>query len=161
MSGVCHSPEETSSGECLFSWGGEYGRPVITLSLAGDMARAALDKAASLGALVSVAVVDAGGHLIHFQRMDGAEIAGPTLATDKAFTAVAHRIATAELGPLSVDGGPLQGLAANGGGRYVVFAGGRPCWSADRVVGGIGVSGGTADEDAACADAGWAVFEAR
>ena len=91
--------------------------------------------------------------------MDGAEIAGPTLATDKAFTAVAHRIATAELGPLTVDGGPLQGMQANGGGRYVVFAGGLPCWdqAGDRVVGGIGVSGGSAEEDAAIAAAGLAV----
>ena len=131
---------------------------VITLELAQDMTAAALARAAELGALVSVAVVDAGGHLVAFARMDGAEIAGPTLATDKAFTAVAHRIATAELGPLTVDGGPLQGMQANGGGRYVVFAGGLPCWegsgSAARVVGAIGVSGGSAEEDAAIAAAG-------
>jgi uncharacterized protein GlcG (DUF336 family) len=131
------------------------------MALAEEMAGAALAKAAELGALVSVAVVDAGGHLVHFQRMDGAEIAGPTLATDKAFTAVAHRIATAELGPLTVDGGPLQGMQANGGGRYVVFAGGLPCWEgsggAARVVGAIGVSGGSAEEDAAIAEAGLAV----
>jgi uncharacterized protein GlcG (DUF336 family) len=137
---------------------------VITLTLAGDMAAAALDKAASLGALVSVAIVDAGGHLVHFQRMDGAEIAGPTLATDKAFTAVAHRIATAELGPLTVDGGALQGMHANGGGRYVVFAGGLPCWEgsgdAARVVGAIGVSGGSAEEDAVIAEAGLAAHTA-
>jgi uncharacterized protein GlcG (DUF336 family) len=127
---------------------------VITLALAQDMTAAALAKAAELGALVSVAVVDAGGHLVTFARMDGAEIAGPTLATDKAFTAVAHRIATAELGPLTVDGGPLQGMQANGGGRYVVFGGGLPCWSDDRVVGAVGVSGGSAEEDAAIAAAG-------
>lgn len=137
---------------------------MITLTLSGDMAAAALDKAASLGALVSVAVVDAGGHLVHFQRMDGAEIAGPTLATDKAFTAVAHRIATAELGQLTVDGGALQGMHANGGGRYVVFAGGLPCWEgsgdAARVVGAIGVSGGSAEEDAVIAEAGLAAHTA-
>ena len=134
---------------------------VITLALAQDMTAAALARAAQLGALVSVAVVDAGGHLVTFARTDGAEIAGPTLATDKAFTAVAHRIATAELGPLTVDGGPLQGMQANGGGRYVVFAGGLPCWEgsgdAARVVGAIGVSGGSAEEDAAIAEAGLAV----
>jgi len=100
---------------------------------------------------------------VHFQRMDRAEIAGPTLAVDKAYTAVAHRIATAELGPLSVPGGPLAGLAANGSGRYVVFAGGLPCWAGDpdvdgTVVGGVGVSGGTAEEDAACAEVALAVF---
>jgi uncharacterized protein GlcG (DUF336 family) len=137
---------------------------VITLSLAARMTAAAVGRAAELGALVSAAVVDGGGHLVHFQRMDRAEIAGPTLAVDKAFTAVAHRIATADLTALAVPGGPLAGLHANGGGRYVVFGGGLPCWSADGrddavVVGGIGVSGGTAEQDVACAEAGLAVFD--
>jgi uncharacterized protein GlcG (DUF336 family) len=132
---------------------------VIDLALAARMTQAALDRAAAVDALVSAAVVDHGGHLLHFQRMDRAEIAGPTLAIDKAYTAVAHRIATAELGPLTAPGGPLQGMHANGGGRYVVFAGGLPCWADDVVVGGIGVSGGSAEEDAACAAAALAVFE--
>lgn len=98
-------------------------RFVISLELAGRMTQAALDRAAELGCLVSAAVVDQGGHLVHFQRMDGAEIAGPTLAVDKAFTAVAHRIGTAELSGLAQPGGPLFGLQANGSGRYVLFAG--------------------------------------
>jgi uncharacterized protein GlcG (DUF336 family) len=132
---------------------------VITLSLAARMTDAALARADELGALVSAAVVDGGGHLVHFQRMDRAEIAGPTLAVDKAFTAVSHRIATAELTALAVPGGELAGLQANGGGRYVVFGGGLPCWSDGRVVGGVGVSGGTAEQDVACARAAAAVFE--
>ena len=132
---------------------------MITLALAARMSQAAVDRAAELGALVSAAVVDQGGHLVHFQRMDKAEIAGPTLAVDKAFTAVAHRIETAELGPLTQPGGDLWGLPVNGGGRYVVFGGGIPCWHDGVVVGAIGVSGGTALEDAECARAGHAVFE--
>lgn len=136
----------------------------MTLALAARMTEAAVGRAAELGAVVSAAVVDSGGHLVHFQRMDRAEIAGPTLAVDKAFTAVAHRIATADLGPLAAPGGELAGLPANGGGRYVVFGGGLPCWAGDPdldgvVVGGIGVSGGTAEQDVACAEAGHAVFE--
>lgn len=135
----------------------------MTLALAAGMTEAALGRATELGAVVSAAVVDAGGHLVHFQRMDRAEIAGPTLAVDKAFTAVAHRAATADLGPLAAPGGQLAGLAANGGGRYVVFGGGLPCWSVEstgdgEVVGGIGVSGGTAEQDVACAEAALAVF---
>jgi uncharacterized protein GlcG (DUF336 family) len=120
---------------------------VITLDLAARMTAAAIAAARADGALVSAAVVDAGGHLVHFQRMDGAEIAGPTLAVDKAFTAVAHRIATHELTALAAPGAPLAGLAANGGGRYVIFGGGLPCWSGDRVLAGIGISGGTTDQD--------------
>ena len=132
---------------------------MIDLALAARMTQAALDSAQEVGALVSAAVVDAGGHLVHFQRMDRAEIAGPTLAVDKAFTAVAHRIETAALGPLTAPGGPLWGLQSNGSGRYVVFAGGLPCWYDGVVVGGVGVSGGTAEEDAACARAALSVFE--
>jgi uncharacterized protein GlcG (DUF336 family) len=123
------------------------------------MSQAAIERAAAIGALVSAAVVDQGGHLVHFQRMDKAEIAGPTLAVDKAFTAVAHRIATAELTALTQPGGDLWGLQANGGGRYVVFGGGIPCWHDGWVVGAVGVSGGTGEEDAECARAGVAVFE--
>jgi uncharacterized protein GlcG (DUF336 family) len=114
---------------------------------------AALSKARDLGALVSVAVVDGGGNLVAFVRMDGAEIAGPTLAVDKAYTAVAHRIGTDELATLAAPGGPLQGLAAAAGGRYICFGGGLPIWSGNRVVGGIGVSGGAVEEDVACAQA--------
>jgi uncharacterized protein GlcG (DUF336 family) len=136
---------------------------VLTLSLAALMTDAAVDRAAALGAVVSAAVVDAGGHLVHFQRMDRAEIAGPTLAIDKAFTAVAHRAATADLTALAAPGGALAGLQANGGGRYVVFGGGLPCWSGDTrdgvVVGGIGVSGGTTEQDVACAEAALNVFK--
>ena len=132
---------------------------MIDLALAARMTLAAIDSAEGIGALVSAAVVDAGGHLVHFQRMDRAEIAGPTLAVDKAFTAVAHRIETAALGPLTAPGAPLWGLQANGGGRYVVFAGGLPCWYDGVVVGGVGVSGGTTEEDAACARAALSVFE--
>ena len=132
---------------------------MITLELAARMTNAAIERAEAIGVLVSAAVVDQGGHLVHFQRMDKAEIAGPTLAVDKAFTAVAHRIATAELGPLTQPGGDLWGLPANGGGRYVVFGGGVPCWLEGQVVGAVGVSGGTAEEDVECARAGLAVFE--
>jgi uncharacterized protein GlcG (DUF336 family) len=131
----------------------------ISLELAARMTAAALAQAHSLDALVSAAVVDAGGHLVHFQRMDGAEIAGPTLALDKAFTAVAHRTTTAELGPLSRPGGPLEGLAANGSGRYVVFGGGLPLWDGARVRGGVGVSGGTAEQDVASAEAAAALWQ--
>ena len=137
----------------------------LTLSLAARMTDAAVTRATELGAVVSAAVVDGGGHLVHFQRMDRAEIAGPTLAVDKAFTAVAHRTATGDLAGLAAPGGELAGLAANGGGRYVVFGGGLPCWSGDPagdgvVVAGVGVSGGTAEQDVACAEAALAVFTA-
>ena len=135
-------------------------RTEVDLPLARTMIAAALATATGQGALVSAAVVDAGGHLVAFERMDGAEIAGPVLAPDKAFTAVAHRIATHELTDLVAPGGPLAGMSSAGGGRYVCFAGGVPLWSGDRVVGGVGVSGGTASQDLAAAAVAAAVFDA-
>jgi uncharacterized protein GlcG (DUF336 family) len=135
-------------------------RTEMDLALALRLCAAAIERATSDDALVSVAVVDGGGHLVAFQRMDGAEIAGPTLATDKAFSAVAHRASTASLGEAAVDGGDLVGLYAAAGGRYVSFGGGVPLWSRGRVVAGVGVSGGTARQDVRAAEAAAAVFDA-
>ena len=132
----------------------------MDLRLARRLAAAALATAEELGALVSVAVVDAGGHLVCFDRMDGAEIAGPVLAVDKAYTAVAHRAATHDLAALVAPGGPLYGMNSGDRGRYVCFAGGLPLWSGGRVVAGVGVSGGTAEQDLACVQSAAAVFAA-
>ena len=130
-----------------------------SLDLAQQMCTAAVAHASDLGVAVSVAVVDAGGHLISFARMDTAEIAGPHLAVAKAATAVAHRCPSGELAALSAPGASLAGLEASGGGRYVVFAGGLPLWSPEgRVVGGVGVSGASADKDLGCATAAAALW---
>ena len=120
---------------------------------------AATAKARELGVAVSVAVVDAGGNLVAFLRMDGAEIAGPVLAVDKAYTAVANRIATAELAEQAAPGGPLFGLHSCGGGRFVIFGGGIPVRAGDAVVGAVGVSGAEVLEDVRCAEAGRAAAE--
>lgn len=132
----------------------------IDLALGQRMAEAARRSAVASGALVSVAVVDAGGHLVVFERMDGAEIAGPVLARDKAFTAVAHRVATHELTDLVLPGAELAGMNSADGGRYIAFGGGLPLWDADRVIGGVGVSGGSSEQDVAAASAALAVFSA-
>ena len=130
----------------------------VDLALAMRMCTAATETADSQGIVVSVAVVDAGGHLIAFQRMDGAEIAGPVLAPDKAHTAVSHRIGTHELSDLVAPGGDLVGMNSADRGRYVAFAGGLPLWDGDRVIGGVGVSGGTGAQDLACAEAAREVY---
>jgi uncharacterized protein GlcG (DUF336 family) len=130
----------------------------VDLNLARRMVTAAAHTAENEHALVSVAVVDGGGHLICFERMDGAEIAGPVLARDKAYTAVAHRIGTHELSALVAPGGSLPGLHSADQGRFICFAGGLPLWSEGRVVGGVGVSGGTAEEDLAAAEAARKLF---
>ncbi|MFB9676297.1 GlcG/HbpS family heme-binding protein [Streptosporangium vulgare] len=134
----------------------------MNLELALRMCEAAVRQAAREGALISVAVVDAGGHLVAFQRMDGARITGPVLAPGKAYTAVAHRMPTADLAPLVLPGGELYGLA---GDRYVCFGGGVPLGEpgdgrmGSEVAGAVGVSGGTVSQDVACAEAAAALWE--
>lgn len=133
-------------------------RSEVDLDLARRMVASALQSAANSHALVSVAVVDGGGHLICFERMDGAEIAGPVLAVDKAYTAVAHRIGTHELTSLVGPNGSLAGMHSADQGRFICFAGGLPLWSEGRVVAGVGVSGGTAEQDLAAATAAKELF---
>jgi uncharacterized protein GlcG (DUF336 family) len=128
----------------------------VDLATALQIVAAAHVEAARRSVAVSAAVVDAGGHLVAFGRMDGAEIAGPVLAVDKAYTAVANRIPTAELATLAAPGGELFGLHANGGGRFVIFGGGVPIFADGIVVGGVGVSGASTADDHACAIAGLA-----
>ncbi|TPG32993.1 GlcG/HbpS family heme-binding protein [Mycolicibacterium hodleri] len=127
---------------------------ILDLATAHRIVEAAHAEAVERSILVSTAVVDAGGHLVAFGRMDGAEIAGPVLAIDKAYTAVANSVSTAELAVLAAPGGELFGLHATGGGRFVIFGGGVPIVVDGRIVGGVGVSGASAEDDAACAEAG-------
>jgi len=130
----------------------------LTLDIAHQIIQGAIAEAEKHSLKVSVAIVDAGGNLVAFSRMDGAEIAGPVLAVDKAYTAVSNRISTEELGKLAQPGGELFGIHSSGGGRFVIFGGGVPLWDGDQVAGGIGVSGASASEDAACATAGAALW---
>jgi uncharacterized protein GlcG (DUF336 family) len=127
---------------------------ILDLDAANRIIAGAHAEARRRSVSVSAAVVDAGGNLVAFGRMDGAEIAGPVLAVDKAYTAVANRIATSELATLAAPGGELFGLHANGGGRFVIFGGGVPIWVDGEVVGGVGVSGASTADDEACALAG-------
>jgi uncharacterized protein GlcG (DUF336 family) len=125
----------------------------LTLDLAERMTRAACDAASRAGCLVSAAVVDAGGHLVAFRRMDGAEFAGATIAVDKAYTAAGNRIATLDLREQVGPGGDLAGYYAASGGRFIAFGGGLPLWYDGLVTGAVGVSGATGEQDHAFATA--------
>ena len=85
----------------------------LDLDLAERMTHAACAAAAGAGCLVSAAVVDAGGHLVAFRRMDGAEFAGATVAVDKAYTAAGNRIATMDLRDQVAPGGDLAVRVVN------------------------------------------------
>lgn len=108
-----------------------------------------------------IAITDESGQLIAFRRMDGGKVTSTTIAIDKAFTAAAARKATHEYGAASQPGAAAYGIASAIGGRLMVVGGGLPVMVNGEVVGGIGVSSGTPDQDRAVAQAGIDAFLAR
>jgi uncharacterized protein GlcG (DUF336 family) len=101
-----------------------------------------------------IAVVDAGGNLVAQQRMDDALLVSVDLSRNKAYTAVAVKVATHDLAVAAQPGAPLYGIHATDQGRMVIFGGGMLLKRDGRIIGGIGVSGGSVEDDMACAQAG-------
>jgi uncharacterized protein GlcG (DUF336 family) len=118
------------------------------------MVDAALKKAAEIGVLETVCVVDDGGYPIVLERMDGARITGPQIAWNKAFTASGHKRSThlfnkSPSGP-ALPGNEAFGIQLSFEGRFAVFVGGFPVVVNGEVVGGVGLSGGNGEQDTAC-----------
>jgi uncharacterized protein GlcG (DUF336 family) len=130
----------------------------VTLDAAQAMLEAARAKATQIGVPMNIAVVDGGGNLVAFARMDDAWLGSIDIAQGKAYTARAFDMPTKDLAPAAQPGGPLYGIEASNHGRLIVFAGGIPLVSSDRVVGAIGVSGGTVEQDQEVAEAGAGAF---
>ena len=132
----------------------------VTLGDARRVISAAENKAQEIGQPMNIAVVDAGGNLVSHVRMDGAWIGSIDISITKAFTSRAFDIATKDLGEHSQPGGQFYGIHVSNGGRIRIFAGGIPLSSGDggEVVGAIGVSGGSGEQDQAVAEAGAAAF---
>ncbi|EGO64745.1 cob(I)yrinic acid a,c-diamide adenosyltransferase [Acetonema longum] len=128
------------------------------LAKAKQMMAAAEEKAREIGVPVVIAVVDEGGNLVAQQRMDGALLASISLSLDKAYSALALKMSTEEAAALAVPGESLFGLNTANGGRLIVFGGGLPIVKNGQVIGGIGVSGGSVEQDIAVARAGMAVY---
>jgi uncharacterized protein GlcG (DUF336 family) len=125
----------------------------LTLEDAKRMLSAAEAKATSLGIAYNVAVVDAGGHLVAFSRQDGGLIGSIDLAIDKALTARIFDKATSELATLAQPGRPLFGIQESNAGKVVVFGGGIPVTFGGNIVGAVGASAGTIEQDIAVAEA--------
>ena len=125
----------------------------ITLADAQRMISAAEAKAASLGIAYNIAIVDAGGHLVAFVRQDGALIGSIDLAIDKAVTARFFDKTTSELATLAQSGRPLFGIQESNAGKVVIFGGGVPIVSGGNIVGAVGTSAGTVEQDIAVAEA--------
>ena len=125
----------------------------LTLEDAKQMLSAAEVKAGSLGIPYCVAVVDAGAHLIAFLRQDGALIGSVDLAIDKAKTARIFYKTTADLAALAQSGRPLFGIQESNSGEVVIFGGGVPVVVDDNIVGAVGASAGSVEQDIAVAEA--------
>lgn len=125
----------------------------LTLGEAKCMLAAGEARAADLAIAYNIAVVDAGGHLLAFVRQDGALIGSIELAIDKAVTARLFDKTTADLSGLAQPRSPLYGIQHSNAGKVVIFGGGIPVLHAGTIVGAVGASAGTIEQDIAVAQA--------
>lgn len=133
----------------------------IDLDQAQRVLEAALHKSAEIGIRTSVAIVDEGRELLLFARQTGALLGSIEVSIAKAYTARSLDMNTGEVGPMTQPGQPLYGLEVTHHKPLVTFPGGRPIRVGDEVVGAVGVSGGTVEEDDEIAAAAVAVLARR
>lgn len=132
----------------------------ISLSVARTLSEEVRQKAAQMGVNAVVAISNRAGHPVLVECMDGSYIASYDVAVNKAFTVVSLKMSTSALKPLSQPGGSLYGIQFTNQGKIVVFGGGEPlCNSNGDIIGGLGVSGGTEEQDTALAEYGKQLFE--
>ena len=127
---------------------------MMSLALARKVIAAAEQKAKKIKQPMNIAVVDEGGNLVAHIRMDGAWIGSIDISINKAFTSRAFDIATKDLAEHSQSGGQFFGIHVSNRGRIMIFAGGIPLQQDGNVIGAIGVSGGSGEQDHAVAEAG-------
>jgi uncharacterized protein GlcG (DUF336 family) len=130
----------------------------MTLEDARRVIAAAEKKAKEIGQPMNIAVADEGGNLVSHVRMDAAWLGSIDISINKAFTARAFDISTKDLATHSQPGKQFFGIHASNHGRVMIFAGGIPLKKNGKVVGSIGVSGGSGDQDQIVAEAGAAAF---
>jgi uncharacterized protein GlcG (DUF336 family) len=131
---------------------------MLTLEDARKVIVAAEKKAKEIEQPMNIAVADAGGNLLAHVRMDEAWMGSIDISIKKAFTSRAFDVSTKDLAKLSQSGGQFFGIHASNDGRIMIFAGGVPLRRAGKVVGAIGVSGGSGEQDHAVAEAGATAF---
>ena len=131
---------------------------MVTLEDARRVIAAAEIKAEEIGQPMNIAVADSGGNLVAHVRMDNAWIGSVDISIKKAWTSRAFDITTKDLADNSQSGDQFFGIHASNNGRVMIFAGGIPLKKNGKVVGAIGVSGGSGEQDHAVAEAGAAAF---
>ena len=130
----------------------------MSLELAKTLAQRVEERAVQLGVTAVIVVMNSGANPVLVHCMDDSFIASYDVAFNKAYTVVGLKISTIELKKLAQPGGSLYGVQNTNGGRIVIFGGGEPLMAGGRIVGGLGVSGGTEEEDTALAAYGRQVF---
>lgn len=128
---------------------GRVSRHRLSLNDAALLARFAAEEALSIGVPMVFSLADASGHQRYFFSMENALLISRQLAPEKAHTAVALKMPTLELAALIQPGAALYGLQHQNG--ICCIGGGLPCWSEGILLGGIGISGGTVEQDLAVA----------
>lgn len=131
----------------------------VTLDDARRVIAAGEQKAREIGSPSNVAVVDTGGNLVAHIRMDDAWMGSIDISINKAFTARAFDTSTGDLAKNSQPGEQFYGISDSNHGRVMIFAGGLPLRGSNgNVVGGVGVSGGTGEQDQTVVEAAKAAF---
>jgi len=126
----------------------------LTLNDARIVLEGAEAKARQIAVDMDIAVVDDGGHLIAFVRMDNARVTSIDVAINKAFTAACARRATHEYAAVAGPGGPAFGIHTSNQGRFMIVGGGLPIFIKGVIAGGVGCSSGTPEQDREVAQAG-------
>ena len=131
---------------------------MMQLTDARRIIAAATAEAEKIGQPMNIAVVDEGGNLLAFERMANAWLGSIDISIKKAWTSRAFDIETKALGENSQSGDQFFGIHASNDGKVMIFAGGIPLKKDGKVIGAIGVSGGSGDQDHAVAEAGSAAL---
>ena len=131
---------------------------MVSLADARRVIAAGEKKAAEIGQPMNIAVADEGGNIVAHVRMDGAWIGSIDISQKKAYTSRAFDIETKDLAAHSQSGGQFFGIHASNNGKIMIFAGGIPLKKNGKVVGAVGVSGGSGDQDHSVAQAAAAAF---
>ena len=130
----------------------------MNLCLAKKIIKAVEKKATEIGVNAVVAVSDAGGNPVAVECMDDSYLASYDVALQKSYTVVALKMSTIELKPLSQPGQPLYGIQFTNNGKIVIFGGGEPLSVDGKIIGGLGVSGGSEEQDTYLAEYGKEFF---
>ena len=134
----------------------------IALAEARILSEKVREKAKAMGVNAVVAVTNRAGHPVLVECMDDSFIASYDIAVNKAFTVVSLKMSTSKLKTLSQPGGSLYGIQFTNNGRIVIFGGGEPLYNKKgEIIGGLGVSGGTEEQDTALAEYGKSIFSER